>query len=46
MQLYRDLGFISSDLYNSVELLCRDKKDLPKDCTDLMDKVILKMNLD
>ena len=40
MVLYRDLGFISQEQYEQIESKCAGKgADLPKECTDLMDKV-------
>jgi hypothetical protein len=39
MQLYRDYGFITNQTYNEVDAKCKNNKDLPKDCTDLLDKV-------
>jgi hypothetical protein len=39
MQLYRDSGFITSEMYNEVDAKCNNKKVLPDDCTALLDKV-------
>jgi len=33
MQLFRDLGYISEDMYQQVDKLCKDQGPvLPKDC--------------
>ena len=39
MQLFRDYGFITNEMYNEVDGKCNNKKELPQDCTDLLDKV-------
>ena len=40
MVLFRDLGFISQQMYEMVDSKCKDKgSELPKECTDLLDQV-------
>lgn len=38
MQLYRDIGFITEDMFAKLEELCADKgQGLPDDCAALLD---------
>ena len=40
MVLYRDLGFISQEQYDTIDKACSGKgQDLPDDCVKLLDEV-------
>lgn len=44
MQLYRDLGYISQELYNQVDSKCSNQGSvLPDDCQKLLDDVSSKI---
>ena len=46
MQLYRDYGIISQEMYDLVDGKCKDQgEELPKECTDLLDQVKLVSNI-
>ena len=42
MELYRDVGYISQEQYETIESKCKGKgADLPDDCVKEMDKVLV-----